>query len=645
MITVGYSTRKPNIQFSEYLKNSSGLKEISIIEKVNDGSKSLSEVYNEIISESKTDIIVLCHDDLYFDSKKWGEKLVKHFEKKQYGILGVAGTTFLPKSGQWWEDNTKMVGIVNHESQGKKWESKYSRDLGTEIKDVVIVDGLFIAIKKSSIKKPFNPDVKGFHMYDVNFCFENYIEKVKIGVVFNIRVTHKSIGATNRQWDENRKIFATKFANNLPAQVKITGEEKMDILFAIENVEKYEKIFTDNFFKNKEITFLSNNITKEQRKKLNSLGVRTYRMNEIPGFKLGDGRSYVKTAEGVMKTEVNSYYKTHEVHYDLVVSDSKEYFDIIKFMHSQVPKIFVKNDKEVPEHDSIIKYSETDSLDNFVQEIIDSLNVIPQKKQKVKIITGYSDKGGSTVALISLTNYFNQNGIDCTMYGPHKWHLTQCKSDLLQNLKLDSSDKLITHYIQLKDRPQVDRVVLACHELGWFPIGKIEKHWDKAIFLHDKHREFHNDYQGDYDIIPNLKDETLVLGTKKPNVDKVCGIIGTIETRKQTHKSILRALDEGNCEKVLLFGKIGEQTYFENFVEPLLSDPRVELIGYANNKQEMYDSIGQVYHSSMGEVACLVKDECHYTGTKFFGNENTEHQISELSNQEILNLWKKALML
>ena len=106
------------------MKKSSGFKKIQVIEKVNNGEKSLSQVYNEILSESDNDIVVLCHDDIYFDSSSWYHKIVKHFEKTDFGILGVAGTTYLHKSGRWWEDKKKMCGIVNHEHQGKKWESK-----------------------------------------------------------------------------------------------------------------------------------------------------------------------------------------------------------------------------------------------------------------------------------------------------------------------------------------------------------------------------------------------------------------------------------------------------------------------------------------------------------------------------------------
>jgi hypothetical protein len=62
-----------------------------------------------------------------------------------------------------------------------------------------------------------------------------------------------------------------------------------------------------------------------------------------------------------------------------------------------------------------------------------------------------------------------------------------------------------------------------------------------------------------------------------------------------------------------------------------------------DNKQEMYDMIGRVYHYSMGEVACLVKDESYQTGTKFFGSGETTHEVSKLTNLELLEVWKKLL--
>ncbi len=104
MITVGYSSREHKPEFIEYLKKSSGYKKINVIEKINNGEKSLAQVYNEILKESETDIIVFCHDDIYFDTNSWYSKITKHFEKTDYGIIGMAGTTSMPASGKWWED-------------------------------------------------------------------------------------------------------------------------------------------------------------------------------------------------------------------------------------------------------------------------------------------------------------------------------------------------------------------------------------------------------------------------------------------------------------------------------------------------------------------------------------------------------------
>ena len=85
----------------------------------------MAQVYNEILSEAKTDIVLLCHDDIYFDTPAWYSKLLKHFEKTDFGIIGMAGTTTMPASGMWWEDRKKMVGIVNHEKDGKKLSTSW----------------------------------------------------------------------------------------------------------------------------------------------------------------------------------------------------------------------------------------------------------------------------------------------------------------------------------------------------------------------------------------------------------------------------------------------------------------------------------------------------------------------------------------
>ena len=268
MITIGYSTRTTKPEFQEYLKKTCKLKNIQVIEKVNNGEKSLSETYNEIISESQYDIIVLCHDDIEIDSKNWGDKLLKNFKKNpEYGILGLAGTKYLDSTSQWWKVPSTMYGIVNHKQNDKKWTSTYSKNINDNIEEVILVDGLFIALDKTKIIHKFDESIKGFHFYDLGFTVPNHLDGVGIGVMFNIRVTHLSVGQTNQQWENNRIEFCEKYKNNLP--IDITENENQificvhdqNIIVEFENNNKFGNLknYQYIFLGNRDIDLIENN--------------------------------------------------------------------------------------------------------------------------------------------------------------------------------------------------------------------------------------------------------------------------------------------------------------------------------------------------------------------------------------------------
>ena len=67
MITVAFSTRKIDPSFVELLKKTSGIKSLEVLPFENNGEYSLTQVYNMALEKSSNDIVVLCHDDLYFD--------------------------------------------------------------------------------------------------------------------------------------------------------------------------------------------------------------------------------------------------------------------------------------------------------------------------------------------------------------------------------------------------------------------------------------------------------------------------------------------------------------------------------------------------------------------------------------------------
>jgi hypothetical protein len=281
MITIGFSTREHNQQYIDYLQKTSMYKEVEIIEKVNNGEKSLSQVYNEILNEAKHDIVVLLHDDLEFDTKNWAEKVIKHFDKTpEYGILGLAGTKFLDTNAKWWEVFNTLYGIVNHKHDGKKWASMYSKDIGNKIEDTILVDGLFIALNKKTIKHNFDETIEGFHFYDLGFCLPNFLDGVKIGVMFDVRVTHLSIGQTNEQWEKNRELFSQKYNEVLPIDINKKDDSEtfifvhdQDLILDFEKTNKFSNLYKHTY------VFLGDRPTDKLKDINNLIVARSYEDN------------------------------------------------------------------------------------------------------------------------------------------------------------------------------------------------------------------------------------------------------------------------------------------------------------------------------------------------------------------------------
>jgi glycosyltransferase involved in cell wall biosynthesis len=489
MITIGFSTRKIDDKFVELLKKSSGIPKCEIIPVENNGEFSLTEVYNKILDQSSNDIVVLCHDDIYFDSKNWGSKILNYFKRNSdYGILGLAGTTNMPKSGRWWEDFSKMKGIVNHEHEGKKWESKYSSSKGNELDDVVLVDGLFIVVNKNNIKQKFNEEIKGFHFYDVDFSFRNFLDDVKIGVMYDVRVTHKSIGQTNEQWEKNREIFAEKYKDILPVKVKrnLTLESPIKVLLSclffktFTGSEMYVYELAKGLKKlNCDVTILSDingplsSIAKTQ-------GIKVLPFHEAPGYKLGDGKWGINTPQGIQASQPNIMYKISEVEYDIIHTQHTPVtnqmcqmypnIDKISTIHSEVielenPVIDEKIKKYIcirPEiQDHIVSKFE---IDKTKTEVV--YNPIDNNRFNTKNV-----KDDGYVLFVGTIDYLRENTIkDLVEYtkeiGKELWLVGENKSNYLEDL-LKSS-----HVKYYNATNKVETFVKNCSETAGILLGR-----------------------------------------------------------------------------------------------------------------------------------------------------------------------------
>jgi glycosyltransferase involved in cell wall biosynthesis len=218
-VSVVISTRKIDDKFIEHVSKKFSHPKTQIIVFENDGI-ALSKIYNEGLEKSTSDIVVFMHDDVNIETSNLTPKINRLFDdNSEYGIIGVAGTDNLT-SGRWWDNQENMFGIVSHEHEGKRHTNYFSKQQYIDtLKEVVTIDGLFMMVHKNRIKHTFNEEFRGFHFYDLPICVENYMDGVKIGVTTKIKLLHKSIGMTNKEWERNKLLFEALYEKKLPLKV------------------------------------------------------------------------------------------------------------------------------------------------------------------------------------------------------------------------------------------------------------------------------------------------------------------------------------------------------------------------------------------------------------------------------------------
>jgi hypothetical protein len=203
-VSVVISTRKIDEDYVKLVKKSFSHPKTEILIYENNGEFSLAQLYNKGL------------DDLIIETTNVTPKIMRLFETHpEHGIIGLAGTTNLT-TGMWWQDRDLMQGQVKHEYKGKVHRNNYSKTFGEDLKDVVIVDGLFFVVSKDRLKTRFDDEFPGFHFYELPFCVTNFVEGVKVGVTTKILVIHRSVGETDKKWEKNKLFFEAKYGHLLP---------------------------------------------------------------------------------------------------------------------------------------------------------------------------------------------------------------------------------------------------------------------------------------------------------------------------------------------------------------------------------------------------------------------------------------------
>jgi hypothetical protein len=187
--------------------------EIIVLDNHND-RLSINMKYNLGARLSKYNQLLFIHEDVEFITQNWGDKLLNILKNKVVGVVGVAGSTYLPSvpSG-WYLPNEKYNNVYIH--QGFKYKNSDIRfdNQGEDLSPVYLLDGVFLAMRKEVwVEFPFNEKLKGFHAYDVDVC-QRISTKYQNLFTNQIEIIHYSEGKVDKIYFDTILKYKNAYLN------------------------------------------------------------------------------------------------------------------------------------------------------------------------------------------------------------------------------------------------------------------------------------------------------------------------------------------------------------------------------------------------------------------------------------------------
>ncbi|ROH95779.1 glycosyltransferase [Chryseobacterium daecheongense] len=217
-----------------------------IIKIDNPGLMGICEAYNKGANRAQYDLLLFIHEDILFQTQNWGEKLISHLNESKTGIIGVAGSSYVPSAPSSWTVSEKYNFANILQGSKENTDSFHIHTTHQNRNKVFAVDGVFIAINKENyLNFKFNEKLlKGFHGYDLDFSLR-VSKKLQNYVVDDILIEHFSAGNLNKEWMDNNILVKQNIGSDFQKEIDSETETKVFLGF-LYNYYKYYPVNIKN---------------------------------------------------------------------------------------------------------------------------------------------------------------------------------------------------------------------------------------------------------------------------------------------------------------------------------------------------------------------------------------------------------------
>lgn len=184
---------------------------------------SIFSAYNEGIRRAKGDILCFMHEDILYRTVDWGKKIEDHFSDSTIGLLGFAGSHFLPSVPSYWFNSPFISEHNLTNDNGKIIECTKTEFFSSKtVVDAVACDGFCFFIRKdlfSSVK--FDEDYyPGFHFYDMDICMQVLNSGSRVCLCSDVLIEHEWSENPQKKgmelFEKNQQLFFDKWKSHFP---------------------------------------------------------------------------------------------------------------------------------------------------------------------------------------------------------------------------------------------------------------------------------------------------------------------------------------------------------------------------------------------------------------------------------------------